>query len=79
MSRVLLKIPLVPYPSLQLCMFQPDVYIAGFEDIGLLRVFKWLCWVRLKEGVFYISGEFFQGFRCIFVFQVPEFAAILNF
>eukprot|EP00924_Labyrinthula_sp_SR-Ha-C_P011515 snap_masked-scaffold_46-processed-gene-1.68-mRNA-1 protein AED:1.00 eAED:1.00 QI:0/0/0/0/1/1/2/0/82 len=82
MFRVFLKIPLLPYPSLQSCIFPAsffDVYITGFENINLLRVFKWLCWIRLKEGAFYISGDFLQGFGCIFVFQIPEFAAILDF
>eukprot|EP00924_Labyrinthula_sp_SR-Ha-C_P015192 snap_masked-scaffold_9-processed-gene-10.45-mRNA-1 protein AED:1.00 eAED:1.00 QI:0/0/0/0/1/1/2/0/63 len=56
-----------------------DIYISSFEDVGLLRVFKWLCWIRLEEGAFYVSGKFVQGFGCIFVFQVPELAATLDF
>eukprot|EP00924_Labyrinthula_sp_SR-Ha-C_P010087 snap_masked-scaffold_40-processed-gene-1.23-mRNA-1 protein AED:1.00 eAED:1.00 QI:0/0/0/0/1/1/2/0/82 len=82
MLQVSLRIPPVPYPYLSLCMFPAsffDVYITGFEGIGLFRVLKWLRWIRLEEGAFYFSREFVQGFGCIFVFQVPEFAAILDF
>eukprot|EP00924_Labyrinthula_sp_SR-Ha-C_P012238 snap_masked-scaffold_10-processed-gene-0.63-mRNA-1 protein AED:1.00 eAED:1.00 QI:0/0/0/0/1/1/2/0/82 len=82
MLQVSLRILPVPCPFLSLCMFPAsffDVYIASFEDVGLLRAFKWLCWIRLEEGAFCISREFVQGFRCIFVFQVPELAAILDF
>eukprot|EP00924_Labyrinthula_sp_SR-Ha-C_P009908 snap_masked-scaffold_21-processed-gene-2.32-mRNA-1 protein AED:1.00 eAED:1.00 QI:0/0/0/0/1/1/2/0/59 len=59
MLQVSLKIPPVLHPFLQLCMFPAssfDVYISNFEDVGLFRVFKWLCWIRLEEGTFYISG-----------------------
>eukprot|EP00924_Labyrinthula_sp_SR-Ha-C_P014717 snap_masked-scaffold_85-processed-gene-0.0-mRNA-1 protein AED:1.00 eAED:1.00 QI:0/0/0/0/1/1/2/0/66 len=59
--------------------FPPDAYIASFEDVSFLRVFEWSCWIMLEEGAFYISREFVQGFGCIFVFQVPELAAILDF
>eukprot|EP00924_Labyrinthula_sp_SR-Ha-C_P002366 snap_masked-scaffold_16-processed-gene-1.50-mRNA-1 protein AED:1.00 eAED:1.00 QI:0/0/0/0/1/1/2/0/82 len=82
MLQVSLRISPVPNPFLSLCMFPAsffDVYITGFESIGLFRVFKWLRWIRLEEGAFYISREFIQGFGCIFVFQVPELAAILDF
>eukprot|EP00924_Labyrinthula_sp_SR-Ha-C_P004460 snap_masked-scaffold_1-processed-gene-0.25-mRNA-1 protein AED:1.00 eAED:1.00 QI:0/0/0/0/1/1/2/0/82 len=82
MLQASLRIPPVPYLFLPLCMFPAsffDVYITGFESIGLFRVFKWLRWIRLEEGAFYISGDFLQGFGCILVFQIPEFAAILDF
>eukprot|EP00924_Labyrinthula_sp_SR-Ha-C_P002705 snap_masked-scaffold_13-processed-gene-4.35-mRNA-1 protein AED:1.00 eAED:1.00 QI:0/0/0/0/1/1/2/0/82 len=82
MLQVSLRIPPVPYPFLPLCMFPAsffDVYITDFEGIGLFRVSKWLRWIRLEEGAFYISRELVQGFGCIFVFQVPELAAILDF
>eukprot|EP00924_Labyrinthula_sp_SR-Ha-C_P016606 snap_masked-scaffold_6-processed-gene-8.34-mRNA-1 protein AED:1.00 eAED:1.00 QI:0/0/0/0/1/1/2/0/82 len=82
MLQVSLRILPVPYPFLSLCMFPAsffDVYITSFEDVGLLRVLEWLCWIRLEEGTSYISRKFVQGFECIFAFQVPEFAATLDF
>eukprot|EP00924_Labyrinthula_sp_SR-Ha-C_P004211 snap_masked-scaffold_3-processed-gene-17.24-mRNA-1 protein AED:1.00 eAED:1.00 QI:0/0/0/0/1/1/3/0/116 len=39
-----------------------DVYVSSFEDVSFLRVFKWLYWIRLQEGVFYVSRKFVQGF-----------------
>eukprot|EP00924_Labyrinthula_sp_SR-Ha-C_P013628 snap_masked-scaffold_5-processed-gene-8.48-mRNA-1 protein AED:1.00 eAED:1.00 QI:0/0/0/0/1/1/2/0/83 len=83
MFRVSLKIPSVLYPFLQLRTFPAssfvNVYITSFEDVSLLRVFKWSSWIRLEEDVFYVSRKFVQGFGCIFVFQVPELATILDF
>eukprot|EP00924_Labyrinthula_sp_SR-Ha-C_P008964 snap_masked-scaffold_2-processed-gene-7.55-mRNA-1 protein AED:1.00 eAED:1.00 QI:0/0/0/0/1/1/2/0/82 len=82
MLQASLRIPPVPYLFLPLCMFPAsffDVYITGFEGIGLFRVFKWLRWIRLEEGAFYISREFVQGLSYILIFQVPELAVVLDF